>query len=69
MFGGVNGGQYARTKHSSSGSRRFNFIAWRTLLGRWMGARYAILNPPGHEKQIQVCGRRLLGGKRSVYCP
>lgn len=45
-------GAYAITKLSSS-SKSLARTAWRTLLGRWMGAMYAM---------VQLCG---LGNKYS----
>jgi hypothetical protein len=41
-FGELGRGAHARTRHSSSWSRRFSFTACRTLLGLCIGARYAI---------------------------
>jgi hypothetical protein len=45
---------YAKTRHSSSGSRRFSFIAWRTLLGLCIGARYAMLKCPNPVEDVSV---------------
>lgn len=36
-------GSYPSTRHSCSGSSRHSLIAYRTLLGLWMGAKYDIV--------------------------
>lgn len=50
---------YATTRQSSSEDKKLSFKAWRILLGRWIGAIYAILARHGAESRVSQTSKAM----------